>query len=101
MRTSWVANMVVKDESDGTYQHGGYCAIDNNADTSVIFSSDITASGSWFAPEYASCESTTDVKILADGGEYEGQECRDSVCIGWWNGSSTKDDPHTQVCNPN
>ena len=62
--TLWIADLVIMNEGSARpYIIGGYCAVDNNAATSIIFSPNWGQEFSgWFSPDDAIC--TPDEKVI-------------------------------------
>ena len=97
--TLWIADLTMMNEEKGTQTTGGYCAVDNNASTSIIFSGNWEQQhGDWYDITDAVCSSNEIVFLTEGGGEYVGYWCRQKFCIGGWTPTG-ENDPHVQVCN--
>lgn len=97
--TIWIADLVMMNDEVGTYNVGGYCAVDNNSAVSVVFDDSIDSLfDDWFDIDNAICTKDEDVVFMEDGAEYDGYWCREKFCLGSWT-SKDWDDPHVQVCN--
>ena len=98
--TLWVADLYSYDPSDDSLENGGYCLIDNNQATTVIFGTGITHVDDWVTMDQLGCSTDKEMVILEDGFLFRGWPCRSKICIGS-RVEGLMQDVHTSVCNEN
>ena len=81
--TLWVADLYSYDPSDDSLENGGYCVIDNNSASTVIFGAGLMGEDEdWVTREQLGCSTDKDVVIVEDGYLFRGYDCRGKICMG-------------------